>query len=111
MAMALKEKGIATRVIGVDNNPVHQQKAMELGLVDVMMPLEEAVEASDLIVLAIPVNALMEVVPLVLDLVKEQAVMDAGSTKSGVLGIIRHHPKRGRFVATHPMWGTDYSGP
>jgi prephenate dehydrogenase len=37
--------------------------------------------------------------------------MDVGSTKSSVNKIIMKHPKRGRFVATHPMWGTEYSGP
>ena len=111
MALALKEKGIAVKLIGVDNNPAHQQKALELGLVDEIMHLDEAVKASELIILAVPVNALQQLVPLVLDKVDKQAVMDAGSTKSGVLQIIKRHPKRGRFVATHPMWGTEYSGP
>ncbi len=111
MALALKEKGIASRVIGVDNNVAHQQKAMELGLVDEVKNLEDAIAASRLIVLTVPVNALMKLVPAVLDRVDKQVVMDAGSTKSGILDIIQNHPKRGRFVASHPMWGTEYSGP
>lgn len=111
MALALKEKGIATKLIGVENNAMHQQKALELELVDEIRVLEDAVEKADLIVLAIPVNALMQVVPMVLDKVKSQVVVDAGSTKSGILEIIKDHPKRGRFVASHPMWGTEYSGP
>lgn len=111
MALAMKEKGIATKVIGVEANPAHRQKAVELGLVDEVMTLEEAVDASNLIILTIPVNALMQVVPVVLDRVTDQVVMDAGSTKSGILEIISKHPKRGRFVASHPMWGTEYSGP
>lgn len=111
MALALKEKGIAKKVIGVDNNPAHQQKAIELSLVDEVMDLADAVAASDLIILSIPVNALMQLVPVVLDKIDKQVVMDAGSTKSGILDAIQHHPKRGRFVATHPMWGTEYSGP
>lgn len=111
MALALREKGFATRVIGVENNPAHSQKALEIGLVDEVMTLEEAVASSNLIVLAVPVNALMQLVPKVLDLVEAQVIMDAGSTKSGILEVIQDHPKRGRFVATHPMWGTEYSGP
>ncbi len=111
MALALKEKGMVEKVIGVESNSAHQQKALALGLVDDVMNLEEAVAASDLIILAVPVNALVTLVPLVLDKVENQVVMDAGSTKTGVLAIIRQHPKRGRFVATHPMWGTEYSGP
>jgi prephenate dehydrogenase len=111
MALALKDKGIATKIIGVDNNTTHQQKALELHLVDEIMDLEKAIETADFIVLAVPVNALIQLVPSVLDKIDRQVVMDVGSTKSGVLGVIKDHPKRGRFVATHPMWGTEYSGP
>lgn len=111
MAIAMKEKGLATKVIGVEANPAHQRKAIELGLVDELLPLKEAVAAADFVILATPVNALMELVPTVLDNVEKQVVMDAGSTKSGLLERISGHPKRGRFVATHPMWGTEYSGP
>lgn len=111
MALALKEKGLAQKVIGVENNPQHQQQALARGLVDEFSNLEDAVRASQLVILAIPVNALMQVVPVVLDAVEKQVVVDAGSTKSGILEIIQTHPKRGRFVASHPMWGTEYSGP
>jgi prephenate dehydrogenase len=111
MALALKEGGFAQKVIGVDNNPLHQQKALGRNLVDEIATLEDAVDTSELIILAIPVNALQTVVPAVLDRVKNQVVIDAGSTKGGLLEKIQHHPKRGRFVATHPMWGTEYSGP
>lgn len=111
MAIALKEKGVASKIIGVDNNLAHQQKALELGLVDEIMDLQDAVAASDLVILSIPVNAIQEVVLFTLDRLDKQVVMDAGSTKSAVLNVIRNHPKRGRFVATHPMWGTEYSGP
>lgn len=111
MAIALKEKGIATKLIGVDANASHRQKALAIGLVDETKELEEAVDASDLIVLAAPVNALLPLVKTVLDNVDKQVVMDVGSTKHAVLDSIKDHPKRGRFVASHPMWGTEYSGP
>jgi prephenate dehydrogenase len=111
MAMALKEKGVAAKVIGVEANPAHQQKALERGLVDEVANLNDAIAASELIILATPVNALMQLVPAVLDKTDKQVVIEAGSTKSGLLSKIKNHPKRGRFVATHPMWGTEYSGP
>ncbi len=111
MALALKEKGLAHRVIAVDSNAAHLAKAQDLGLADEVMELEDAVVASDLVILAIPVNALLQVAPAVLDQVNKQVVIDAGSTKSGLLQAIQRHPKRGRFVASHPMWGTEYSGP
>lgn len=111
MALAMKEKGIAQKVIGVDANEQHGRKAQELGLVDEVRPLAEAVASSELIVLAVPVNGLLPLVKTVLDNTGNRVVMDVGSTKSGVLDAIARHPARGRFVATHPMWGTEYSGP
>ena len=111
MALALKEKGLADWVVGVDANLEHQKKAIDLKLVDEILPLHEALVKSDLIILAIPVNAAEKLLPTLLDQVHLQVLMDVGSTKEGLLKSIENHPKRGRFVATHPMWGTEYSGP
>ena len=48
----------------------------------------------------------------IMDLVTDrQIVADAGSTKQALCVALENHPKRSRFVATHPMWGTEYSGP
>lgn len=111
MGLALKEKGLAAKVIGVDGNPVHAQQALERGLIDEWNDLDTAIRSADLIVLAIPVNGVEELLPGVLDMIDKQVVMDVGSIKSRILEIIKDHPKKGRFVATHPMWGTEYSGP
>lgn len=110
-ALALKDRGLAERVIGVDTDPTHAAKALELGLVDEIRPLETAIEGSDLIVLAIPVNAIPLLAIKILNRVDRQIVMDMGSTKEELCEVIAQHARRGRFVATHPMWGTEYSGP
>lgn len=110
-ALAVKEKGIAQKVIGVDANKEHQQKALSLGLVDEIKSLEEAVADADLVILATPVDAVIDLLPKVLDKVDKQVVIDMGSTKEGILAAVADHPKRSRFVATHPMWGTEFSGP
>ena len=110
-ALALKDKGIAKKVIGVDASEEHQQKALSLGLVDEIKNLDDAIAESDLIVLSIPVCSLKELLPEVLDKIEKQIVIDVGSTKHGILEAVRDHPNRKRFVATHPMWGTEYSGP
>jgi prephenate dehydrogenase len=112
MALSLKDKGFATKVIGVDANKLHEAKALELGLVDEVLPLKEAVEQSEIIVLAIPVNACVKVLPQILDLMNEtQVVIDAGSTKQSLIEAVKNHHLRKRYVPTHPMWGTEYSGP
>jgi prephenate dehydrogenase len=111
LAIQLHEKKLSSRLIGVDTNIAHAQKAVELELVDEVMNLDEAIKQSDVIVLAIPVDALLKVVPAILDKIDKQIVIDLGSTKSQLIELIKNHPKRGRYVATHPVWGTEYSGP
>jgi prephenate dehydrogenase len=111
LAIQLHEKKISSRLIGVDNNREHQQKAIELELVDEIMSLDDAIAASDVIVLAIPVDTLVSLLPSILNKIDNQIVIDLGSTKSQLINAIKAHPKRGRYVATHPMWGTEYSGP
>jgi prephenate dehydrogenase len=111
MALAIKDKGIAEKIIGVEAIPEHREKALELNLVDEITELDEAVRQSDLIVLAVPVHAVIAILPKVLDQVERQVVIDVGSTKESILNAVKDHPKRARFVATHPMWGTEYSGP
>ncbi len=111
LAIQLHEKKLSSRLIGVDANPAHAQKALELELVDEIMELDEAVDAADVIVLAIPVDKLVGLLPAIMDRINNQIVLDLGSTKFQLIDVIKNHPKRGRFVATHPMWGTEYSGP
>jgi prephenate dehydrogenase len=111
MAIALKEKGIADKIIGVDADEAHRQRALDLRLVDEISDIDEAIAKSDLVVIAVPVDATEQLLPALMDKVDKQVVMDVGSTKHGVLSVIAHHTKRARFVATHPMWGTEYSGP
>lgn len=111
-AYALKDKYIATHIIGVDANIDHEKKAIDLGICDEVQPLEEAVKKADLILLATPVNVCVNLLPVILDLIKpNQVVIDMGSTKSALIEATQQHPNRRRYLPTHPMWGTEFSGP
>jgi prephenate dehydrogenase len=111
-SLALKERALVKKVIGVSRTEASAQKAIELGLIDEALPLEEAVKQADLIYVAIPVDATIGVMQQVMDMVTDkQIVADAGSTKHALCAAMDSHPMRQRFVATHPMWGTEYSGP
>ena len=111
LALTLKRKGFVSNVTGVDNNTQHQTEALALGLVDEIMTLEDAVRNSDIIAIATPVNIAEKLLPTILDLVDQQVVFDVGSTKESIVNIANGHAKKGRFVPTHPMWGTEFSGP
>ena len=112
IALKLREKHFIDYVYGVDQNGQHLVEAKELGIIDEGSTLESAVQNSDLIILAIPVDAARQLLPAVLDLVNDQqTVMDVGSTKGGIVKSANTHKNRNRFVAFHPMWGTENSGP
>lgn len=111
MALVLKSNMQSTHIIGVDNNPAHCQKALELGLVDEILGINEAISLADLVIISIPVDSIQHLLPSVLDMVNKQVVMDVGSTKQIICDQVKLHPKRNRFVASHPMWGTEFSGP
>lgn len=111
LALRLHEKKLSARLIGVETDAAHAQKAVELELVDEVLPLSEAIAQADVIAVCIPVDALVSLLPQLLDSVNHQIVFDMGSTKNNLLTAIKDHPKRGRYVATHPMWGTEYRGP
>ncbi len=112
MAIDLRKCRFATEIIGVDNRPEHAAEAEKLGLVDRVAGLETGVKAADLVLLALPVDQLISVLPLVLDMISPSTtVVDVGSAKRQIVASIASHPLRGNFVATHPMAGTENSGP
>jgi len=111
LAIQLHEKKLSSKLIGVEASEAHARQSLELELVDEILPLDEAIEQAEVVVLAIPVDTLVELLPSVMDKIDNQVVIDLGSTKSQLIESIKNHPKRGRYVATHPMWGTEYSGP
>ena len=112
MALKLRQKNIASFIYGIDHNKQHISDALELKIIDAEADLEQGVKYADLIILAIPVDAARKLLPNVLDLISDhQTVMDAGSTKAGIVGAVKDHPKRSRFIAFHPMWGTENNGP
>lgn len=111
LAIDLKKRGFASKVIGVDANKLHANTALQIGFVDEIKTMEEAIKETDVVVLAIPVDATVKLLPKVLDLVDEQIVTDMCSTKERIINSIKDHPKRKQFIGSHPMAGTEHSGP
>lgn len=103
---------INVTVAGVDLNPEHQRMALEMGLVSQMMSLEEVIAWADVIIAAVPVDALESLVLYLLDHIREdQVVIDTGSTKKLICSAVAKHVQRGRFIPAHPLAGTEFSGP
>ena len=111
-ALGLRDNGFAKHIIGVSRNPNSTARAVELGIIDEALPLLDAIKKSDFIYVAIPVDVTIPILETILDnITDKQFVADAGSTKFAMCASVANHPMRHRFVATHPMWGTEYSGP
>jgi prephenate dehydrogenase len=112
MAIDLRHAGLATTLLGVDQNNANAIRAVERGLVDRVVSLEEGVADADLVLVAIPVSGLVTLLPIILEKVKKDAiVIDAGSTKGNICKALANHPNRAQFVAAHPIAGTENSGP
>jgi prephenate dehydrogenase len=112
LAKDLRKTGFATKLIGVDASEKNAQKALEIGLVDRISELEPAVSNTDLVIIAIPVDKELEVLPRVLDAISSgTTVTDMGSTKSVLIEKVSKHKRRKNFVPAHPMSGTENSGP
>lgn len=109
----LRKRGFATKLIGVDTNIQHCNIALMCGIADETETLENAVAKSDLIILSSPVDANSAMLPEILDIIggTGKVVTDMGSTKSSMALASKDHKHRGRYVAAHPMAGTEYSGP
>jgi prephenate dehydrogenase len=111
-AWLISEKQPRWNIIGYDSNKENAEKAIEAGFIDDAVSFQELITKSDLIIITIPVSHIVDLLPKVLDGINhKQVVMDIGSTKEQIVDSVKAHPKRSRFVATHPMWGTEYSGP
>lgn len=113
MALDLKRRGFAGEVLGVEQDPVAAEAAKTIGLVDEVVPYEDCINRADIIVVAVPVGAAVKMVPDILNHFgeEEKIVIDVCSTKSQICHATQYHPRRAQFVSTHPMAGTEYSGP
>ena len=112
IAMSLKENKFADVIIGLDSSVQHILTAIDLKIIDKILRFPDAIAQADIIILAIPVDSLSTILPQVLNMISEnQVVIDVGSTKKIIIDSIKNHPRRKNFIATHPMAGTEFSGP
>lgn len=128
MAIDLRRRGFASEILGVEAEPVNASAALSIGLADEIVDLEQCIDRSDIVVLSVPVGTAVKMLPMVLDRFAEtrpgndpangsssarckKIVIDVCSTKASLVEAVRNHPARRRYVATHPMAGTEYSGP
>lgn len=111
LALDLKRKFPDIKIIGVERNNKLNEKVAKLGLVDNVKKLEETVSESDLIILSTPPDTSVKLLDKILALVTNQVVTDVCSVKKPLIEVASKHASGRRYVAAHPMAGTEHSGP
>ena len=110
-ALDIKKLNPDCIVYGIDKNEAHLDRAKAIGIIDKKASFD-VLNQADIVIVAIPVDATLEVLPKVLDLVSDETIVfDAGSTKEAICLKVKNHPKRRNFLAAHPIAGTEFSGP
>ncbi len=111
MVLDIKSKYPEAIIYGIDNNESHLDKALELGVIDEKSNFD-ALKNADFVIVSIPVDVQLEVIPKVLNAINDDCLlMDVGSTKEHICKVVENHPKRRNYLATHPIAGTEFSGP
>ncbi|MEY3500817.1 MAG: hypothetical protein RL308_2486 [Bacteroidota bacterium] len=111
MALDIKSKYNNVTVFGIDSNEEYLNEALRFNIIDNKATLQDLAIA-DFVILAVPVDVALILLPSILDVVGDDVlVFDVGSTKFPICEAISNHPKRRNFMATHPISGTEFSGP
>lgn len=110
-ALDIKSVYPDTIIYGIDVNKSHLEEALDLGVIDKKASLDQLAEAG-LVILAVPVDKAIDLLPIVLDNISDDTVVfDVGSTKQNICKAVNKHPKRRNYLAAHPIAGTEFSGP
>ena len=111
MALDIKSNYDNVMVFGIDSNENYLDEALNLNIIDKKASISDLADA-DFVILAVPVDIALVLLPSILDAISDTAlVCDVGSTKFPICEAISNHPKRRNFMATHPIAGTEFSGP
>lgn len=108
-ALAVKELG--HKVLGYDASQTHLERAVSLGLVTAVEHLSHLAQHCDLIAVCVPVHAVVEVCEQLLATETIATIMELSSTKGVLAKALKNNPNRDQLVLTHPMAGTEFSGP
>lgn len=110
-ALDMQQTYTKARIYGIDQSNEHLKEAKDRGVIHASAEFKDVSDA-DVVLVAIPVDATIGLLPAILDHVHDNAlVIDVGSTKQDICHVVKDHPKRRNFLAAHPIAGTEFSGP
>ncbi len=111
LALDIQTQYPKAKIYGIDTNEKHVNEAIELGVIHQKAQFSD-LEKADIVVVSIPVDVALQVLPKVLEFINDNTlVLDVGSAKEQIAKVVAHHPKRRNVLLTHPIAGTEFSGP
>jgi len=111
MVLDIKSLHPDATIYGIDSNETHLQQAIELGVIDTAGNFDDLIHA-DFVIVSVPVDVALTVLPKVLDVIGENTIVfEVGSTKKPICEAVANHSRRRNYIATHPIAGTEFSGP
>ena len=118
IGLCLKERGLATTIIGVGHRKVSINKALKINAIDEgTLDVEDAVKQADIIILATSVSLIPDYAKKIIPLMKKSAILtDVGSTKDYIVSQVNSEikstcdGKRPDFIGAHPLAGSEQRG-
>ena len=111
MVLDIKTLHPDATIYGIDTNENHLAEAITLGVIDAPATFDDLINA-DFVIVSVPVDVALTLLPKVLNSIGENTIVfEVGSTKTPICESVANHPKRRNFIATHPIAGTEFSGP
>ena len=111
MVLDIQREYTEAVIYGIDSNENHLNKAEEIGVIHHKATFSDLKKAA-IVIISVPVDVQLEILPEILDTISDTClVLDVGSTKAQVCEVVKNHSKRRNFLATHPIAGTEFSGP
>ena len=111
LALSARKHISDVEIFGLDQNVDNLDRSITIKLIDFKLNSAD-LKLMDLLLIAMPVDeASKQIVSLLDEVHNNGLVIDFGSTKASICDRVALHSKRGQFLATHPIAGTEFSGP
>jgi len=114
IARAIKKKKLSNKIVSSNRSKITNKKVVKLGIVDdSSVDIKKMVRGSDLVIIATPLSSYKNVIFKIKNSLKNGAILtDVGSVKKKVISLIEKNiPKNISWVSSHPIAGTEESGP
>ncbi len=110
LALQIRDIYKNVSIIGLDNNRLHREKALDIGIIDKTVESLDELKDVDILLLSIPVDGIISILKHLEDVNKDITIIDLGSTKAKIVDAVPNSIRK-NFVAAHPLTGTEKSGP